>query len=151
MITIIEGGAGWGKTTALKFFEEVEKKEGRECLWGFDLTMVDRDLRDCTLFLDEEYRWYDCRSTMSKGNKLFTYFAIQNRQRGVNLYVSAMRFEMVDKRIRRNAEVRGICFPGENKIYVHLMKPEGQEDDEWGIEWVPKVTLEIAIPRDKHV
>lgn len=137
MIMVLEGSSGSGKTTALKYFEAVEKNEGKACHWEFHT-----DLVNCAIFLDERYEWYDCRRTK---NRLFSYFVMQTRARRVTLYVTTRKLEMVDKSIRRHMDVKGICFPGNHKVYVHLMS-RGRINDDDEVEWVPRATLELPVP-----
>ena len=69
----------------------------------------DHEMEDCTLFLDESYILLDSRTSGSKINKLFTYFIVQTRKRGVDLVVATHHLDILDKRLRRAVDIRGTC------------------------------------------
>lgn len=71
--------------------------------------LVDHELEDCILFLDEMYQIADSRSSSTKLNKLFTYFTVQARKRGVDFYVCTHNLDHIDLRLRRAVDVRGAC------------------------------------------
>ena len=94
------------------------KREGWPPFQQFDLAwfmehLVDGELENCSLFLDEMYQIADNRSSQTKLNKLFTYFVVQTRKRGVDLYFCTHHIDHVDIRLRRAADIRGACkyFP----------------------------------------
>lgn len=72
-------------------------------------------LTDCVIFWDEMYQLADARSSPSKINKLFSYFFVQTRKRGVDLYVSTHRLGNIDVRLRHAIDVRGACKYYEEK------------------------------------
>jgi hypothetical protein len=51
----------------------------------------------------------DSRTSQSKLNRLFTYFFAQTRKRGVDLYICTQHIDLIDKRLRRAADIRGTC------------------------------------------
>lgn len=69
----------------------------------------DEELVNSVLLLDEAYIYLDARTGASKLNKLFTYFIVQTRKRGVDLYICTHHVDIVDKRLRRAIDVRGTC------------------------------------------
>ena len=71
--------------------------------------LVDGELEDCILFLDEMYQIADSRSSATKLNKLFTYFTVQCRKRGVDLYICTHHLDHIDLRLRRAVDIRGAC------------------------------------------
>ncbi len=77
-------------------------------------------LYNCALFLDEIYIYIDSRSSMSKRNRLWSYFINQTRKRGVDLYFTTQFFRQVELRLRENTEI--FIFPQivkhENKIII---------------------------------
>lgn len=72
--------------------------------------LVDEELEDCILFLDEMYQIADSRSSASKLNKLFTYFIVQSRKRGVDIYICTHHLDHIDLRLRRAVDIRGACW-----------------------------------------
>ena len=73
------------------------------------MTHDDGGLENCTLILDESYQYMDSRLSQSKLSKLFTWFIVQTRKRGVDLYVCTHHILNIDVRLRRAADVRGAC------------------------------------------
>jgi len=71
--------------------------------------LEDEELNDCVLLLDESYLYLDGRTSSTKLNKLFTYFVVQTRKRGVDMYICIHHIDMIDKRLRRSINVRGTC------------------------------------------
>lgn len=71
--------------------------------------LADHELEDCVLLLDEMYQIADSRSSGSKLNKLFTYFMVQTRKRGVDVYFCTHHLDHVDLRLRRAADIRNSC------------------------------------------
>ncbi len=64
----------------------------------------DFKLYNCALFLDEIYVYIDARSSMSKRNRLWSYFINQTRKRDVDLYFTTQFFRQVELRLRENTE-----------------------------------------------
>lgn len=77
--------------------------------------LADHEMEDCVLFLDEMYQIADSRSSGSKLNKLFTYFMVQTRKRGVDVYFCTHYLDHVDLRLRRAADIRNSC-----RYYGHV-------------------------------
>lgn len=130
MIVTMEGVMGSGKTTAaVALAYEEFKNNGKKVIsnthLNFDYThldlawfvehVVDAELEDCVLILDEMYQIADSRSSQTKLNKLFTYFVVQTRKRGVDLYICTHHLDHIDLRIRRAADIRGACRSSEEK------------------------------------
>jgi len=63
------------------------------------------ELFNICLFLDEIYIYIDARASMTRANKIWSYFFNQTRKRGVDLYYSTQFFSQVDKRLRFNTEM----------------------------------------------
>jgi len=121
-----EGVQGSGKTTAaVAVAFEQWKQYGRRVIsndhLAFDythfnleyfldhMTHDDGGLENCTLLLDEAYQYMDSRLSQSKLSKLFTWFIVQTRKRGVDLYVCTHHIMNIDVRLRRACDVRGAC------------------------------------------
>ena len=77
---------------------------------------ADTEMEGATLLLDEAYIYLDARTSGGKLNKLFTYYTVQTRKRGVDMYVCTHHIDVLDKRLRRAVDVRGTCFPPETRI-----------------------------------
>ena len=77
--------------------------------------LIDGEMEDCVLLLDEMYQIADSRSSATKLNKVMTYFAVQTRKRGVDLYICTHHIGNIDIRLRRAVDIRGACrFYGED-------------------------------------
>ena len=82
--------------------------------WFVD-NIATNELEDCVVFLDEAYQYFDSRTSMGKINRLFTYFIVQTRKRGVDLYLCTHNINNIDVRVRQAIDVRGACsFSGED-------------------------------------
>lgn len=69
----------------------------------------DNMLTNASILLDEAYIYLDARTSAGKLNKLFTYFIVTCRKRGVDLYVCTHHIANVDKRLRHAIDIRGTC------------------------------------------
>jgi len=124
MIVTLEGPQGTGKSiTASALLHEDFVTLGRKVIANvhlgfpstfFDLAyflkhLEDEELYNCDMWLDEMYQILDSRTSAGKINKLLTYFIVQTRKRGVDLYVCTHHISHVDVRLRRAVDVRGTC------------------------------------------
>ena len=126
MIIVLEGPMGSGKTLSATAFAIIDKVElGRNIICNYHLQNIDykyfsyeqfvewmkntTELNDTSVILDEAYLFADSRMSQSGLTKLFSYFALQTRKRGVDLYITTQQFRNIDIRLRMNANVRGIC------------------------------------------
>lgn len=71
--------------------------------------LVDHEMEDCIILWDEAYQMADSRSSATKINKLATYFAVQTRKRGVDLYICTHFLDHIDLRLRRAVDIRAAC------------------------------------------
>ena len=123
-IVSFEGYQGSGKSTAaVACAYENYKQYGRKIISNnhltcdythFDLAyflehIADGELENCTLLLDEAYQYMDNRLSQTKLSKLFTYFIVQTRKRGVDLYICTHHIMHVDVKLRRATDIRGAC------------------------------------------
>jgi hypothetical protein len=121
MIVLVEGIIGSGKTCVLAKFAKYAYDEGKKVYSNlalkfpyekFDLHILAEkcgnfdDLYNCAIVLDEPYSWLDSRMSMSKVNKLFTYFTAQSRMRNNDIIVSAENIAYLDIRFRRAITIR---------------------------------------------
>jgi len=130
MLTSLEGVMGSGKTlTAVALaYTEFEQNQKRVIsndhlnfpYQFFDIqffldTLQGQELSNCVIILDEAYIYLDSRTTAGKLNKLFTYFIVQTRKRGVDMFFCTQHIDIIEKRVRRACDVRGTCrYRGED-------------------------------------
>lgn len=73
------------------------------------LTAMGMDLQNCVMAIDEIHVLLDSRNSISKRNKLLTYFILQTRKRGVVLMFTTQDEGQVDLRLRRNVDFWVYC------------------------------------------
>jgi zona occludens toxin (predicted ATPase) len=134
MIIVLEGRMGSGKTLSSTAFAVIDKLEnGRDIICNYHLNGIDykyfsyelfvewmksnETLNNASIIVDEAYLIGDSRMSQSGLGKLFTYFILQTRKRGVDLYITTQQFRNIDIRIRMNADVRAICKYNERTKY----------------------------------
>ena len=125
MIIGFEGGLGSGKTIGavrylLKDFANGRKVFSNIRLRGIDyehLNVLDimgnENLTNVSILIDEITVFMDCRSSISKMNKILSYFILQTRKRNCTLYFTTQDFSMVDKRLMKYCEIQVLC----SKVY----------------------------------
>lgn len=124
MIVSFEGVMGSGKTlsaVALAYTELVnnQKRILSNVHLNFPYTHFDNqyflenlastELDNCITVLDEAQQYLDARRSAGKLNLLWTYYTVQTRKRGVDLYACFHHVDVMDKRFRRQIDVRGTC------------------------------------------
>lgn len=125
MLITFEGIQGSGKTTAAAALAYEESKRTGKVVYSndhlnfpnyrhFDTAVfvekiVGEELEDMILLTDEMYQMADSRSSQTKLNKLWTYFAVQTRKRGVDMYICTHHLDHIDLRLRRAVDIRGSC------------------------------------------
>jgi len=130
VLTTLEGCMGSGKTltaTALAYSEHMQN--GKRVIANYKLNfpftffepiyflqhIADEELTHCVHIIDEVGLLADSRLSGSKLNRLFTYYFAQTRKRNVDLYICTQHIDLIDKRLRRAADIRGTCsYLGEN-------------------------------------
>ena len=115
---------GTGKTiAALALAYEEMKNNGKKVICNNHLNfpytqfsleyflehISDNEMENAVLLLDEAYQYMDSRMSQSKISRVFTYFIVQTRKRGVDLYICTHSLENVDVRLRRAVDIRGVC------------------------------------------
>lgn len=113
MIHVFIGNLGSGKTLSMVYHGYKEFLKGRKIYSNFNLDFehekltfkmikdyvkTSNQLKNCVLLLDELHILIDSRSSFK--NKLLTYFILQTRKRGVDLYGTTQFFGQVDVRLR---------------------------------------------------
>jgi len=124
MITTFEGVMGSGKTlTAVALACSEHYQNGKKIISNIHLNfpyinfdmqyfmehIQDQQLNNCVTLLDEAGQYLDARRGQSKTNILWTYYTVQTRKRGVDLYACFHHIDQMDKRFRRQVDVRGTC------------------------------------------
>lgn len=71
--------------------------------------LQDESLNNCITLLDEAHQYLDARRSGGRANILWTYYTVQTRKRGVDLYACFHHVDVMDKRFRRQVDVRGTC------------------------------------------
>lgn len=94
-------------------FEEINFKE---------IFKNDIEIKNAIVGIDEIYLIADCRTSMTKMNKLISYLLYQTRKAGVDIFYTAVSYSTIDIRLRRGTD--GIFFPN---LYVDgkkVLNPE---------------------------
>ncbi len=124
MITTFEGVMGSGKTlSAIALACSEHYQNGKKIISNihlgfpyqrFDMQyfiehLQDNVLNNCITVLDEAQQFLDARRSGGRANILWTYYTVQTRKRGVDLYACFHHIDVMDKRFRRQVDVRGTC------------------------------------------
>ena len=116
MLIGIEGGLGSGKSAIMVKYLNVDKHKYNKhimCnigLEGMEYEPIDvyklleyeegnTSLYDITLGIDELTVFADCRTSMSKRNRVLSYLVLQSRKRNVDVYYTTQDLQMIDFRI----------------------------------------------------
>ena len=90
-----------------------EVKPGDFSFFDYEKFVLDmkekRHLFNKTVIWDEAYLMSDSRRSQSGLNRLSSYFTLQTRKRGVDLYIVTQQFTNVDLRLRQNVDVSAVC------------------------------------------
>jgi len=151
MIIGIDGGLGSGKTLLMTRYLYDDMQNGYEIRANYHLNFNHKqldikemltknpDLNNIAIGIDEMTVFVDCRQSMSKMNRLISYFILQSRKRNVNLYYTTQDFSMVDVRLIRHTHIQISCF----KVYYE----NGEE-----IENVRKfIVLDVRNPKNVKI
>ena len=125
VLVTFEGIQGSGKSTAAVAMATEDSKRTNRLIYSNDHLNIDtyrhfdigvfvekivgEDLEDVILLTDEMYQMADSRSSQTKLNKLWSYFVVQTRKRGVDMYICTHNIEHIDIRLRRAVDIRGSC------------------------------------------
>lgn len=113
MLTGIEGELGGGKTLLLvRYLQKENKINKREILTNLTLTGIpykplnilellenNTELNNVVLGIDELTVYTDCRMSMSKANRFFSYLVLQSRKRNVDVYYTTQSLGMIESRV----------------------------------------------------
>jgi hypothetical protein len=110
-ISVITGYIGSGKTLLMTFLLNAYQKAGKKIISNYYLDFPHQSisfeqiqkmqLSNCVLGLDELTVWLDSRLSMTKQNRIISYFVLQTRKRDVDLLATTQDFGMLDLRLRR--------------------------------------------------
>ena len=112
-ITAIVGAIGSGKTLLMTWILNAQRKNqnNKDIISNYHLTfphhsisfdqIQEMELKNCVVGLDELTVWLDSRLSMSKQNRIISYFILQTRKRDVDLIATTQDFGMLDLRMRR--------------------------------------------------
>jgi len=125
LLVTLEGIQGSGKSTAAVGLAVEENERTGKAIYSNDhlnhpdyhhfdtATFVEKvvgeELEDMILLTDEMYQMADSRSSGTKLNKLWSYFVVQTRKRGVDMYICTHHLDHIDLRLRRAVDIRGSC------------------------------------------
>lgn len=137
MLIGLEGGLGSGKTIMLVRYLKRDSEKGHKILTNFgtknfktgsldvqELLVYSKEgieLNNITIGLDELTVFVDCRVSMSKANRIFSYFVLQSRKRNVNIYYTTQDMRMIDKRIVNHTPIVIYC----EKLYRNNVEVDG--------------------------
>lgn len=122
MIIALNGIIGSGKTLTMTYLGYKQYKKGSDIVSNYRLNFPhkivtkqdienyaksDTQLKNCTFLFDEAHIFLDCRT--SAKNIVNTYFILQSRKRGVDIYYSTQYFGQVDKRLRDQTDLVFEC------------------------------------------
>jgi len=121
----VEGGLGSGKTILIVRYLYKDDKKGIPVYANFhlknirhklldvmEILQMDKsksDINNMSLAIDEITVFMDCRTSITKMNRLISYFILQTRKRNVTLYYTTQHFGMVDKRLINHTDIRIIA------------------------------------------
>ena len=121
MIIGIDGGLGSGKTAKMSGYLHCDFERGFRVLSNYGLnfkhekldvlSLLDKkvELRDVSIGIDEITVFMDCRTSISRMNRMLSYFILQSRKRNVVLYYTTQSFSMVDKRLIKYTDIQIRC------------------------------------------
>lgn len=125
MIIAFTGKMGSGKTLSMTFLAKIMSEEGRSIISNYRLKFEHRliskkeiqeygatkgkSLLNCVMLIDEAQTMLDCRQHQK--NRIISYFILQTRKRGVDLFYTSQQFWNVEKRLRENSDLIFECTP----------------------------------------
>ena len=125
-LSLITGIKGSGKTSFAVSKLAEAATQGREIFANFQLKFPPMyptrylemeafaeemvTLRKVAVCIDEAQIYFDCRTSGSKRNRLFSYVMLQSRKRDVDFLLTSQQERNLDIRIRRNLDYRYDCM-----------------------------------------
>lgn len=140
MIEVFLGTVGSGKTLSMVYEGYKYYRRGLKIYANFKLNfpyepltykrlneMIQNkeQLQDAVLLLDEIHIAIDSRNSMSKKNKIISYFILQTRKRNVRLLYTTQHLHQVDRRLRDTTDILVMCDNMTNK--TSLVNSNGKD------------------------
>jgi len=132
MLIGIEGGLGTGKTIMLLRYLLKDYNNKHDVYANFGIKHIkynnlnlqellkyekeQLNLFNATIGIDEITVMVDCRTSMSRRNRIFSYFILQSRKRNVNVYYTSQDLSMLDKRLVAHTHIVVICEMSYNRL-----------------------------------
>lgn len=129
----IEGGLGDGKTVYMTrlIHKDIVNNPSLPLLSNYHFFHIDFEyiesekIKDILkqkkkffdIAIDEITVWADCRRGMNDLNLLLSYFVLQSRKRGVNMYYTTQDFDMVEGRIINHTDYLVDCYQISKPFY----------------------------------
>lgn len=128
MLIGIEGELGGGKTLLLVKYLKAESKHNRRVLTNLTLNEIpyeqvnvmdllenNSEFNNVVLGIDELTVYVDCRLSMSKANRFFSYLILQSRKRDVDIYYTTQDMNMIEGRVVNHTNITALCEKMYNK------------------------------------
>lgn len=141
MIIAFIGKMGSGKTLSMTYYAYQYFMQGQKIYANYGLKFdhekvnyemiknLDIEFQDSVICLDEIHVFIDSRASMSKRNKIVSYFITQSRKRNLIFMYTTQHIGQVDLRLRNNTDYFFSCSTTvhENKLYIkqQLSDPYG--------------------------
>jgi len=91
----------------------------------FNLEDSENKFNNITLGIDEITVYVDCRTSMSKRNRLFSWFILQSRKRNNNIYYTTQNISFIEMRLRQFTDIEILCqklYDKHNKPYKNIRR-----------------------------
>jgi len=121
-IVLIVGNKGSGKTLTGTRYAKEKLDLGYEIVSNYKMNfrhtiLTEKDLKDYArwkydnkaVFLDEAHIYLDCRMSMTKRNRLMSYWYAQTRKRNIWLFLMTQRSRNIDVRAKQLCDVLIKC------------------------------------------
>ena len=122
MLIGIEGELGGGKTLMMVRYLLQEYARKRKIMTNLKLNYAsylpldiislledNKELENVVLGIDELTVYVDCRLSMSKANRFFSYLVLQSRKRGVDIYYTTQDMSMIESRVTDHTYFFVLC------------------------------------------
>jgi len=121
LVVGIKGLKGSGKTLLLTILLLMEYMKGKKVFTNYKvffpheiidvkkMVELDEDLENCVIGISEMHLICDARRHGKEQNILMSYFVLQSRHRGVNLYYDTQFERQIDIRIVENTDINIVC------------------------------------------
>jgi hypothetical protein len=126
---------GSGKTLSMTYFAHKHYLKGIEIFANYGLLFpykpidyekiknLDVEFENAAVCIDEIHVFIDSRSSMTKVNRMVSYWITQSRKRNIKAFMySTQHIGQVDKRLRDNTDYFVLCkrIIHHNKMYISM-------------------------------